>query len=62
MTYAIIILLGIIVGLLCGGYVSAVIGGLKTDVALIRTKALNDFNHLHARISEIEHGIASKLP
>lgn len=62
MIYAILFIVGFIAGVLCAGYVVAAIGGLKTDVAQIRTKALNDLNQIHARMSQIEHSIASKLP
>lgn len=62
MTYVIFAVVGFIAGVLCAGYVVAAIGSLKTDMALIRTRALQDFNELHARMSDLEAKIASKLP
>jgi hypothetical protein len=53
MSAAIIILLGIIVGLLIGGYASAVIGGLKTKIAQIEMKAATDAAAIHGRIDQI---------
>jgi len=62
MTYVIFAIVGFIAGVLSAGYVVAAIGGLKTDVAQIRMKALQDLNTLHARLSDLEARIASKLP
>jgi len=62
MTYVIFALVGFIAGVLCAGYVVAVIGGIKTDIAKIRMIAAQDVHALHTRISAIEASIASKLP
>jgi hypothetical protein len=58
----IIAILTFIAGALLSGKIVAAWGGLKTDVAAIRTRAAFDISAVHARINELETKIASKLP
>ena len=60
MSYIIVGLLCLIVGVLISGTIYALYGGLKTDVAVLKAHAANDYSELHNRLSALE--AAAKLP
>jgi hypothetical protein len=62
MIYVLVGIATFIGGVLLSGYIYALIGGLKTDVALLKTKAMTDAAALEARLHQIESTIAAKLP